>query len=355
MSDRLLAAVRTVLTERRIAGPVVAAVSGGADSVALLRALAASGVPVVVAHANHGLRGAESDADEAFVRALAGSLGIPFQATRLAIPPNENFEAAARRLRYEWLHQVARESGASWIATGHTADDQAETVLHRLIRGTGLQGLRGIATTKFSGEGQSSEPSAVCDHRESDGHVIDPRPALGSEDCASPLNGRVVRPMLAVTRSEVLEFLNELGQSFRTDSTNADPRFTRNRLRHELLPLLKSFNPEIVAVLGRLAEQASETFDHLEVEALALFERAERPRAGAMLIFDRTILEAAPPLLARELLRAVWRREGWSMDAMTFDHWRRAAALIPGDYPDGVRMKSVGSVIQLSRTLPKPA
>ncbi len=146
---RVPAAVREFLTAHRVEGAGVVAVSGGPDSVALLRALAEVGAgPLTVAHVNHQLRGAESDADEAFVQELAVGLGLPFVSTRIAIPAEENLEGAARRLRYDWLNEIA--AGANWIATGHTADDQAETVLHRLIRGTGLQGLRGIAANKSS-------------------------------------------------------------------------------------------------------------------------------------------------------------------------------------------------------------
>ncbi len=349
MANRLVAAVRTFVSERRIAGPVVAAVSGGADSVALLRALREAGCDVVVAHVNHQLRGAESDADEAFVSDLARALDVPFHSTRLAIPQNENLEAAARRLRYEWLEEIAGATGT--IATGHTADDQAETVLHRMIRGTGLQGLRGIVAIKFSRDAESSERSAVGHPHMTVSHSINSRPALGSEDSASRLNGRVVRPMLAVTRNDVLEYLHALGQPFRIDSSNADPRFTRNRIRQELLPLLRSFNPEIVSVLGRLAEQASEAFDFVEGEAMRLLSIAERPRAGAMLIFDKAALETVSPLFVRELFRLVWRRENWPMNAMTFDHWNRLANLVVGDYPGQVSLRGVGNIVQIVKTI----
>ncbi len=130
------------------AEPGVVAVSGGADSVALLRALHAANPPggLVVAHLNHQLRGAESDGDEAFVRDLADRLRKSFHVETLTIQAlGGNLEATARAVRYDWLARVAADTGAGWIATGHTADDQAETVLHRLVRGTGLTGLRGIA------------------------------------------------------------------------------------------------------------------------------------------------------------------------------------------------------------------
>src|SRR4051812_5247125 len=194
-----LAHVRTGLA--RGGGPpagLVVAVSGGADSVALLRALVEIGEPggrLVVAHLNHGLRGAESDGDEAFVRELCGGLpDVEFRGERIDVrAAGGNLEAAARRERYAWLSRVAGECGLAWGATGHTADDQAETVLHRLLRGAGLQGLRGIAV------GRELRPGVT-----------------------------VVRPLLGATRAEVLDFLREIGQPFHEDRSNLDLRFTRN-------------------------------------------------------------------------------------------------------------------------------
>src|SRR5580698_9561321 len=128
--------------------PGVVAVSGGADSIALLRALqSVQPGTLTVAHLNHQLRGSESDGDEAFVRELVVQIGIPCRVKVVDVATKatgENLEATARQLRYDFFSEVAAEVGASWIATGHTADDQAETIMHRLIRGTGLQGLRGI-------------------------------------------------------------------------------------------------------------------------------------------------------------------------------------------------------------------
>jgi tRNA(Ile)-lysidine synthase len=305
--------------DNRVTG--VVAVSGGADSVALLRALLQAGYTnLTVAHYNHGLRGAESDADEAFVEALVTQLqdqwpGIAF-VSETASPAElrhtigQNLEATARDRRYRWLGAIA----GAWIATGHTADDQAETVLHRLIRGTGVQGLRGIAAVR----------------------------------------GKIIRPLLTVTRAEILQYLSSLGQLHRTDSSNADLRFTRNRIRHELLPLLRTFNPEIVAVLGRLATQAEEVFDHLQADAEGLRAAAELPRAGTLLVFDAATLAAAPPHRVRDMLRLVWQRQGWSADGMTFTHWERLAGIARGelpaaDFPGGVHCRRVGRVVQIGR------
>jgi tRNA(Ile)-lysidine synthase len=315
--------------------PGVVAVSGGADSVALLRALVAVRAgPLTVAHFNHRLRGAESDADAAFVQELAGSLGLALRLGEadVAAEAGENLEATARRLRYAWLAEVAAEVGAKWVATGHTADDQAETVLHRLIRGTGLQGLRGILASRDR-EGEA-------------------------EAWAAPSRSRlaIIRPLLTVTRADVLELLAELKLPFREDATNADPRFTRNRIRAELLPLLKTFNPDVVSALARLAEQANEAHEVVVEQARSLLRKAELPRAGDTVIIDAAALVAAPPLVVRSVLRLVWERDGWPTGDMGFDAWERAVEVATGiaagcDFPGGISARHRGRVVQIGRGL----
>jgi tRNA(Ile)-lysidine synthase len=313
---------------------VVAAVSGGPDSVALLHALLAirdpaAPFPVTIAHLNHQLRGAEGDADAAFTVDLharltaagVSALGLrvaPIDVAAQARAERANLEATARRVRYAWLAEVAREVGARWAATGHTADDQAETVLHRLLRGTGLQGLRGIAA------------------------VRELAPGVG-----------LVRPLLRTTRAEILAYLNGLGQPYRVDSTNSDLSFTRNRIRCELLPhLAERYNPAVAQVLARLAEQAEEAHRDEETAAVSLLSAAELPRAGAILVFDRDRLAAAPRRLTRAALRLAWAREGWPLDPMNYDAWERLAGLAYGegratDLPGGVRARARDRVLQI--------
>ncbi len=350
----------------------------------MLRAILDAEVgPAQVVHFNHKLRGSESDEDAKFVEALAGRLGVPFHpfdadATTLA---NDNLEAAARTWRYETLAELAREQGLNWVATGHTADDQAETVLHRLIRGSGIQGLRGIATIRslpslpsvrllpsppsgrllpspLGGEGLGVRGDIPNDF-DSEPRPIDPsiptRPTARPPLTPNPSpprgegNSNLIRPLLALTRNDGIAYLSVLDQPFRTDSSNTDPRFTRNRIRHDLLPFLKSFNPDIVSTLGQTAEQAEELFACLRQEAEELLKRAELPRAGKMLVFDRSILESAPPHRVRDLFRFVYEREAWPMSQMTHTHWRRLAALTTGDYPGGVSLQVKGKVVQLAR------
>jgi tRNA(Ile)-lysidine synthase len=204
------------------------AVSGGADSVALLRLLenirAELGILVLVVHFNHGLRGEESEADAEFVAALASALGLDFICKRgevvsAAADHKWNLEDAARRLRYAFFERVVDEGRATQIAVAHTEDDQAETVLAHVLRGTGLAGLRGI----------------------------------------SPFLGSIVRPLLGERREDLREYLRALGQPWREDSTNLDTRRLRARMRSRLLPLLeRDFSPRVIRHLAQLAELARE-------------------------------------------------------------------------------------------------
>jgi tRNA(Ile)-lysidine synthase len=194
----------------------------------------------------------------------------------------------------------------------------AETVLHRLLRGTGLKGLRAIAARRKLAAG-------VC----------------------------LVRPLLAVTRAEVIAYLTQIGQDYRQDSSNRDPARTRNRIRSQLLPLLMTeYNPRIIAELARLAGQAEEAFAGQASEARALLAAAELPRAADVLVFDAARLAVAPRALLRELFRLVWEREGWSMAAMGFDAWERVATVALGEtaaaeFPGGVRVQCRGRVVQV--------
>jgi tRNA(Ile)-lysidine synthase len=315
---------------------LVVAVSGGPDSVALVRTAAAARwrrppSPLVLAHLNHQLRGPESDRDEEFVAELHAALvegGVPDLHLRrqrldvgaLARAEGGNLEDVARRERYRWLAEVARSFGAGWVATGHTASDQAETVLHRLLRGTGLQGLRGIAARR------PLEPG------------ID-----------------VVRPLLRCCRAEVLAYLQALAQPYREDESNRDLRFTRNRIRHELLPHLAAhYNPAVETLLARLAEQASEVHDEETQEAAALLREAEQPRAGELIILDRERLGAQTRRAVRAVFRLLWQREGWSLGRMGYDDWDRLAGLVSGesgglDLPGGIHARRRERVIQVGR------
>jgi tRNA(Ile)-lysidine synthase len=312
---------------------LLVAVSGGPDSVALLLALVElrdrrplSPGRLVVAHLNHRLRGEESDADEAFVRELGRALGNKGARLRCeqsdvrarALAEKGNLEDVARRIRYGWLAKVASEENVHFVATGHTMDDQAETVLHRILRGTGFKGLAGIASRL--------------------------RIADGIE---------VVRPLLQATRREVLVYLRDRGQGFRIDTSNQDLHFTRNRIRRELLPhLAEHYNPAIVSVLCRMAEQSAEAFADCERLAADCLAESERPRAGLILVFEAAKLASQPRSLVREVFRMVWSRESWPLGEMGYGEWNRLAALVAGtasavDLPGRIRARRRGTVVQI--------
>jgi tRNA(Ile)-lysidine synthase len=192
------------------------AVSGGADSVYLLHEMVAAGRECVVLHVNHLLRGDESDADEAFVRGLAASLGVECLVLRER-PGNGNLEQAARLVRYRWFRELIAAGTVERVALGHTLSDQAETVLFRFLRGAGTAGLAGIR----------------------------------------PATREVFRPLLGMTREAVRESLLARGVAWREDSSNASASFARNRIRAELLPQLeREWNPGLTGALGQVAEWA---------------------------------------------------------------------------------------------------
>lgn len=315
------AAIRTAPSD------VVAAVSGGADSVALLHFVLET-LPgrVVVAHVNHCLRGDESDGDEAFVIALAerlqsvfpGRVGIRTTRRELAQHSRrDGIEDAARRVRYDWLAEVAHSEGIGWIATGHTADDQAETILHNIIRGTGLRGLVGMSQRR----------------------LLAPEVEL-------------IRPMLDVTRAEVVSDLSARGQDFREDTSNTDRRFTRNRIRHNVLPLLKSMNPRIQEALCRLAGTAGDVRRLLDALAADLIRETELPRAGQRVVFDVKKLAGSRPYELRDMWRRIWEREGWPQRDLDHEHLDRLVAIcrsesIAADLPGGLRARRRGPVVQV--------
>ena len=264
--------VRRGMTGRT--GKGLVAVSGGPDSVALLRALTSIGTyDITIVHANHKLRGEESDGDEAFVKELAEKLNVPFRSKALPIPQGESIETTARNLRYDWFREVAKERNCEWLATAHTADDQAETVLHRIIRGTGLAGLVGMIDQRAVG----FNPTVL-----------------------------LLRPLLNLRRQELVDYLQQLNQPFRIDSSNANSQFTRNRIRNEVLPLLREINPRVDEALLRLSDQANEREAWISRQVTTLFNQAAKPRAGEAYILDAEPLERAEPLLVRELFRTVW-------------------------------------------------
>jgi len=282
---------------------VLLAVSGGADSVALLRAMKAikSGGSgrILAAHFNHGLRDKDSDADQAFVIDLCRRLGV---ACHLGCPDadhplgesGDNLEAAARAARYEFLQKTAARLGARYVVTAHTADDQAETILHRIIRGTGIAGLSGMARARPLGEAAT-----------------------------------LIRPLLQFRRAELIAYLEYLGQPYRHDHSNDDTRFTRNRIRHHLLPeLALHINPGVVDALLRLGSLAGQLQDVVHQLVVDLAEQCVIDDHGGSVRIDLGGLVGQSRYVIRELLIAVWRRQDWPMQSMGFSQWDLLAEMI---------------------------
>jgi tRNA(Ile)-lysidine synthase len=333
---------------------VIAAVSGGPDSVALIRGLAklkaaARGAGrLIVAHFNHRLR-AESDADAEFVAQLAEQLSLPCEigdkknVASAKLNLGDGIEAAARAARYEFLQSTAERYGARFVATGHTADDQIETVLFNILRGTGLSGLAGIPRARLLGDAVS-----------------------------------LIRPMLGIRRAEILQYLNSLGQTFRTDATNASSDFTRNRIRNKLLPLLRAdFNSDVDGALARLSDLACDAQRLIERLAEELLDGCLSPE------FTPTMPPAMPgttecklstsPLastdrhLVREVFVALWRRLDWPLQQMGFSQWETLAEMAQADIgrndvaplkrtlPGNVLIERIGNKLVLSTVTPRQA
>lgn len=234
------------------------AVSGGADSVALLRLLlelrSNLGVVLSVVHLNHCLRGVESDGDEHFVQDLANRYELPLFSARRDVKTHAeerklSIETAARDLRFQYFEELIRKGEFNKLATAHTLDDQAETVLLRVLRGSGLRGLSAI------------------------------RPRLFVKDVAEQVCGEIIRPLLSTRREAATAYLAELGQEWREDATNKQLQYTRNRVRHVLVPLLeKEFNPATTEKLAELAEIARGEEEFWETERNRLFASIVRLR-----------------------------------------------------------------------------
>ncbi|MDR0429295.1 MAG: tRNA lysidine(34) synthetase TilS [Tannerellaceae bacterium] len=217
--------------------PVIVGLSGGADSVALIALLCRLGYSCIAAHCNFHLRGDESDRDELFTESLAAQLGVPFykrdfDTKSYAADKHLSIEMAARELRYEWFEWLRREVEAQAIAVAHHRDDNVETVLMNLIRGTGIRGIRGIL----------------------------------------PKNGYIVRPLLSVGREDILTWLREEDFSFVTDSSNLSDEYGRNFIRLNVLPLLERMNPSVKETIARSAEH----FASVETIYQSVIERAQK-------------------------------------------------------------------------------
>jgi tRNA(Ile)-lysidine synthase len=340
----MLEKVLKYIREQQLLRPgerVAVACSGGADSVTLLHIMAelreTLGIVLSVAHFHHQIRGAEADADQRFVEDLAARLRVDFYTASENVPQHAalrklSLETAARELRHEWFAELIKQGKADKIATAHTLDDQAETVLMRILRGTGARGLAGIA------------PAHKAKH--------------------------LVRPLLTTSRREVEGYLKAKSQGWRDDSSNLDLGHTRNRVRHTLLPLLeRDFNPAIRQTLADLAEVAQAEVDYWNNELSGLLprlihegkpSRSGRSSSGdahGILALDLSGLRGLPLAIRRQVIQRTVQRLGVSLE---FKHIQQLTAMAehgkPGAklaLPDGLVANRTVREIHFSRNMPK--
>ena len=333
--------------ERQVAGALrragfadgaclIVACSGGPDSTALLRCLhrlsTEFSLTLRVAHLNHDFRGAEADHDAAFVQVLADGLGLPcsidkqdpiaYQRERSV----SSFEQAAREMRYSFLASVASMAGADAIALGHTADDQAETVLLHLMRGTGLHGLRGMSEL-------------------ADWPWPKPRPGPA-----------LFRPMLGVGKDDTAEYCRAVGQTYRQDSGNYMWRFTRNRVRLDLLPRLsRDYNPRVRDAISRISRAAAEQVDYIESELASRWSGLADEGDGSVKLVAGG-LAALHPALQRQALRRAYATVAGDSRTLNEGHLEAMLGLLHGgrggrslDLPRGVWANLRDGVLRVGR------
>lgn len=253
---------------------IIVALSGGADSMALLCALHAvqqnQPLRLLAAHVHHGLRGEEADHDAAFVEQQCKCRQIPLEVLRTDVKakalPGEGVEQAGRRIRYAFFDRLRQQYAYRYVATAHTADDNLETVLLHLTRGSGLHGLCGI----------------------------------------QPENDGILRPLLTCSRMDIETYCDEKGIPFITDSTNADMAYSRNRIRHAVIPQLKALNPQVVEACTRLTANLRQEDALLEALACELLSNAVLENG----VYDRAVLSAAAVSLRRRVLKMLMESNG---------------------------------------------
>ncbi len=300
----------------------LAAVSGGPDSLCLLDLMRQlPGVDVIVAHFNHKLR-PEADAEAVYVRSLVEKMGLPFltasgDVRAYAVEKGISIEEAARTLRYRFLYGLARKHGASGIVTAHSADDQVETVLMHLLRGTGMAGLRGI--------------QGVTRLLEFDAQV--------------PL----IRPMLHIWRNEVDEYCREHGLEPVYDATNSDQSYMRNRIRHSLIPEMESYNPKFKAALLRMVRTVSEDYEAVSSVVDHVWARALVASGDGFLAFSVSVLSGLQPAILRQLFRLAIHSVLGGLVDVDYDTLQRAVTLLEkrGDRAISNRVDLVGGVYAL--------
>jgi len=324
--DRLLKEqVLKTIRSYEMLGPgtkVIVALSGGPDSVFLFYALMALKSKlkikdIAVCHIDHGLRGRESRADSAFTKELCAKFGVKFFEKKVNLKKAKSdglsTEERAREMRYRFYKEIAEKLGARVVATGHTLDDQAETVLMRIIKGSALKGIVGIPPAREEGK------------------------------------VKFIRPLIALEKRAIREWLDSEKLSYRIDATNLENIYFRNTVRNEIIPYLEKYNPRLKRVLFNLAEHLREDFEFIENEKLKIKGIIGRQRRGRFEIELKKIA-VQPKALQKEILRDALERSGGAVKRLSYRHWkdmerfikynRRGSSL---DLPGGVRVSRTDS------------
>lgn len=312
---------------------VLAAVSGGPDSVFLLHALKSLKnklklKKVAVCNLDHGLRADESKEDSLFVKRLAVELGFEFIHKTIDLKKlarkGISTEEAAREERYKFFQEAAGKSGANILATGHTLDDQAETVLMRFIKGTALKGIVGIAPVIEFGK------------------------------------LKVIRPLIEIEKQEIVGHLDDDGIHYRIDRTNAEPVYFRNVVRGEIMPFLEKYNPKLKRSLFNLAEHLREDFDFIE-EARVKMAGARGPGGTSRVEIRLKDIAVQPKALQKEILRDLLEDAGGEVKRLSFRHWKEMESLIRHKYkgnsvdlPGNIRVTRGADSIVFSKNMALP-
>jgi len=305
---------------------VIAAVSGGPDSLGLLKALMDIkdlGVELMVVNLDHGIRGAASRADSDFVKELSRELGVPYKHKKLCLNDGRNkklsFEERAREARYKFFKSTAKKYGFNTVATGHTMDDQAETVLMRFISGTSLKGLAGIPPVR--------EEAGI----------------------------RFIRPLIRTEKKDILDFLRSARWKYREDRTNKDEKYRRNSVRLSVMPYLERFNPRIKRSLVNLGDSIREDIAYIEDAKKKINAQYAGVQRGPVKI-KISELAVYPRALKKEVFKILFSRAGGNVKKLTYRHWMDVDYFVREgergksiDLPGNIRARKTGNEIIFAR------
>ncbi|MBU1912624.1 MAG: tRNA lysidine(34) synthetase TilS [Candidatus Omnitrophica bacterium] len=343
---------------------ILVGVSGGPDSITLLHVLNSLkkeySLNIIIAHLDHKFRGEESAADRKFCEDLAKKYNLEIMWEEIDVPgiakeKGISPEEAARLARYDFFKRAAKEKNIDKIAVGHTRDDQAETVLMRVIRGAGMKGLGGISPVKEMMGNEAhpgSSPGFLGRNTER------PLPIRNLKGVVLwPRMYKIIRPLIEVSRKDVEDFIVETGLRFRKDSSNEKTIFTRNKIRLELIPLLeKDFNPNIKEVLSNMAENLQIENEFLSKYAKRKFKSVSKIRQEQILI-DSKKFKKLPEAIRKRVLRAALEELKGDLRRLTYQHWKEIEELIDNrpvnsivDLPAGISIAKNRGMLILSKS-----